>query len=83
MVAIKIRDSGPGIPEERMSRIFDPFFTTKSVGEGTGLGLSVVKKIVDLHHGLVELRNVASGGLEVILIFAATAQSTAPVPAAD
>ena len=71
VVTVSLIDSGPGIPDDRLPRIFDPFFTTKSVGSGTGLGLSVVRKIIDLHGGLILLRNAVSGGLEVLLAFAA------------
>jgi len=48
---IKITDSGKGIPLDIQSKIFTPFFTTKKQGEGTGLGLDIVKRIVDKHHG--------------------------------
>ena len=53
---VAIGDNGPGIPEEIRSRIFDPFFTTKGVGEGTGLGLDTVRRIVQKHHGNIELK---------------------------
>jgi signal transduction histidine kinase len=52
-VLVEIRDNGPGIPEEIQDRIFEPFFTTKPVGEGTGLGLDTVYRIVQQHHGEV------------------------------
>jgi len=51
LLRVDIRDDGPGIPEEIRSRIWEPFFTTKQVGEGTGLGLEVVKRIVVRRHG--------------------------------
>lgn len=50
-VLVHITDNGPGIPEDIQSQIFDPFFTTKAFGEGTGLGLDIVQKIVRQHNG--------------------------------
>ncbi len=50
-VCIEIRDTGEGMDEQTQSRIFEPFFTTKRVGEGTGLGLDVVRRIVESGHG--------------------------------
>ncbi|MBX3101526.1 MAG: HAMP domain-containing protein [Bacteroidetes bacterium] len=50
-VAVEIIDSGSGIPPEIMDKIFEPFFTTKPQGEGTGLGLDIVRKIVEKHRG--------------------------------
>jgi hypothetical protein len=52
---VDIIDKGPGIPAEVKSRIFDPFFTTKPVGEGTGLGLDTVYRIVHQHKGDVRV----------------------------
>ncbi len=52
-IAVRIIDNGPGIPDEIMKRIFEPFFTTKAKGEGTGLGLGIVRQIVDKHGGRV------------------------------
>lgn len=79
LVMLRLHDTGPGIPKDQMHRIFDPFFTTKAVGAGTGLGLSVVKKIIDLHCGIIHFRSSPRGGLEVTLAFAAIRQAaTAP-----
>jgi predicted ATPase/signal transduction histidine kinase len=54
-VHISFTDSGKGIEPEHLSKIFTPFFTTKSSGEGTGLGLYIVKKIIDKHNGLIRV----------------------------
>ena len=57
-VAIRISDTGCGIPEENLSKIRDPFFTTKEVGTGTGLGLSIVDEIVRSHFGELQVESV-------------------------
>jgi len=57
-VTAKITDNGPGIPAEIVSRIFDPFFTTKKVGEGTGIGLDLVNRIIKRHNGDVKVESV-------------------------
>ncbi len=54
-VIVEMTDSGCGIPEDIRERIFEPLFTTKSDGEGSGLGLDIVKKIIDKHHGRIDV----------------------------
>jgi signal transduction histidine kinase len=54
-VVVRFIDNGPGVPPELHRRIFDPFFTTKGVGQGTGLGLDTVQKVVRSHNGEVDL----------------------------
>jgi signal transduction histidine kinase/HAMP domain-containing protein len=56
-VVVAITDSGPGIPEHIKNRIFEPFFTTKAQGEGSGLGLDICNKIVQKHHGRLEVES--------------------------
>ncbi len=52
--AVDIEDSGKGIPDDIKTRIFDPFFTTKEIGKGTGLGLDMVRKIINNHRGSID-----------------------------
>jgi len=61
-VWISINDSGCGIAPEALSRIFDPFFTTKPIGQGTGLGLAIVYRIVEKHHGRIEVDSRPGAG---------------------
>src|SRR5213079_2695908 len=57
-VTVRIIDSGGGIPQENISRIFDPFFTTKKQGEGTGIGLDIVSRIVQRHNAEIKVNSV-------------------------
>jgi len=57
VVVVRVRDNGPGIPEELRQRIFDPFFTTKPVGQGTGLGLDIVRRLVERNDGLIDVKS--------------------------
>lgn len=61
-VVVTIRDFGPGIPIEDQNRVFEPFYTTKAVGQGTGLGLSLVYSMINEHAGkIIIINNVTSG----------------------
>jgi C4-dicarboxylate-specific signal transduction histidine kinase len=61
-VVATVRDTGPGIPEDALSRIFEPFFTTREVGQGTGLGLAIAYGIVQEHGGSITAANHPDGG---------------------
>jgi signal transduction histidine kinase len=61
-VEVTVRDDGAGIAPEVQSRIFDPFFTTKDVGEGSGLGLSIVHGIIERHGGSIAVDSVVGRG---------------------
>ncbi|MBN2238398.1 MAG: PAS domain-containing protein [Dehalococcoidales bacterium] len=67
MVYIRIKDDGPGISQENISRIFDPFFTTKRIGQGTGLGLSICHGIITEHGGDITVESKPGDGTAFII----------------
>jgi signal transduction histidine kinase len=66
-VQLRLADTGPGVPEELREEIFNPFVTTKKTG--VGLGLSIVSKIVDGHHGSIHVENGPEGGAVFAIFF--------------
>jgi signal transduction histidine kinase len=66
---LEVEDGGEGIPEAIQARIFEPYFTTKPKGKGTGLGLAVVKRVVERHGGRIELRHEPGRGQCFLLAF--------------
>ena len=68
-VHLVVSDNGPGIPAEVLPRIFDPFFTTKDVGEGSGLGLSIVHGIIERHGGQIDVDSKPGQGTTFTISF--------------
>ena len=62
-VQVEVTDNGPGMPQEVADHVFDPFFTTKA--KGSGLGLSIVRKIVDAHDGQIDLKTAQGSGTTI------------------
>ena len=73
IVVAEIEDNGPGIPSDKVEKIFDPFFTTKPTGQGTGLGLTVSKTIMDVHGGVLTVSSGAGGGARMAIMLKADA----------
>lgn len=67
MVAVTVRDTGPGIPAEILDKIFLPFFSTKK--KGTGLGLAIVSRLIEAHNGRIEVSSILGHGTEFRLYF--------------
>jgi two-component system, cell cycle sensor histidine kinase and response regulator CckA len=72
VIRLAVKDNGPGMSEETLSRIFEPFFTTKPVGQGTGLGLSVAHGIVQNHGGVLQARSRPGEGSTFTVYLPAT-----------
>lgn len=68
LVAISIRDTGPGVPPDLVARMFDEHFTTKAPGKGTGLGLSIVKRLVREARGAIHFQTAVGHGSEFTLL---------------
>ena len=81
-VVVTIEDTGPGIPEEDLGRLYEPFWTTKKMGEGTGLGLPITRKIVEAHGGFLTVANRPGGGLAAALWFPYQDDEALPAPPA-
>jgi PAS domain S-box-containing protein len=68
-ITVRIRDTGPGIPQDYLPKVFDPFFTTKGQGEGKGLGLTVARRIVTKYGGFIQVETEVGSGATFILTF--------------
>jgi len=76
-VAIRLRDTGTGIPKEVLGRVFEPFFTTKPRGEATGLGLSQAYGFAEQAGGALRIRSEPGQGTEVTFLLPAAADMAA------
>ena len=79
-VRLTLRDEGPGMSSETLGRIFEPFYTTKPMGEGTGLGLSVVRGIMLAHEGAISVASQVGGGTTVTLYLPIAAEQRSAMP---
>jgi signal transduction histidine kinase len=88
MVELTVRDSGSGIPADKLPRIFEPFFTTKSGPDasgkgGTGLGLSSCRSIIEAHAGRIQVKSTVGKGTAFIIKLPTAAKDTTIGPATD
>ena len=70
---VRIADNGSGIPQDKLGQIFNPFYTTKAPGKGTGLGLFIVKQVVEKNKGTIALESEQGVGTTFTLRFPAAA----------
>ena len=79
-ICISVSDSGKGMDEATKQKIFEPFFTTKGIGEGTGLGLSVVYGVVSSHRGFIDVESEVGKGTTFKVYFPVSENVATPVP---
>jgi two-component system NtrC family sensor kinase len=65
VAVVEVEDTGPGVEESQLARIFEPFVTTKAAGQGSGLGLTVSQRIVELHSGIIRADDLPDRGLRI------------------
>ncbi len=75
-VSLSVTDTGSGMTQEVLEKLYIPFFTTKDVGQGTGLGLSVVHGIVNAHHGSLQVKSVVGRGTRFEILLPAAKNDT-------
>ena len=80
LVAIEVLDTGQGMPADIVGKVFEPFFTTKPTGQGTGLGLTVCKTIIDMHGGTIDIANRPEGGARVTITLNADNSEPQSIP---
>ena len=83
MVSISVRDYGPGMPHETLTRIFDPYFTTKSGPDasgkgGTGLGLAACKEVIEQHQGRIQVNSTVGKGTMFTILLPEAAEQAVP-----
>ncbi len=76
MLRIVVRDNGPGLSEEQKAKVFNAFYTTKT--SGTGLGMAIVKRIIDAHGGTIEVGKDAPRGAEFQIALPVPQNPSAP-----
>ena len=69
VIAVEIADTGEGIAPENVGKVFEPFFSTRPTGKGMGLGLTVARKMIELHRGTIAIQNRDGGGAVVTMTF--------------
>ncbi|HOO80216.1 MAG TPA: HAMP domain-containing sensor histidine kinase [Lachnospiraceae bacterium] len=70
-IAVRIKNSGPGVPDHILSRVFEPFFTTKEMGKGSGLGLAITAQLVQKNGGTVAMEKSETGSVVFLMRFPA------------